>query len=108
MRTIVVNLTDEQAEKLDALKELVWECALVKLSDAAYIPLLVERALRSEHRIGQTRKGGTPCAYTTPLATWCERGGIVDRAEPHGAALPMRTGIVGLRGVRRTGGRLLC
>ena len=42
MRTIFVTLTDAQAKKLDALKELVWECALVKLSDAAYIPLLIE------------------------------------------------------------------
>ena len=42
MRTITITLTDEQARKLDVLKSLVWEAALVKLTDEAYIPMLIE------------------------------------------------------------------
>ncbi|MCY4452609.1 MAG: hypothetical protein OXC01_11725 [Immundisolibacterales bacterium] len=42
MRVIQIVFTDEQAEKLDALRQHFYEESLVKLTAESYIPLLVE------------------------------------------------------------------
>ena len=58
MRTIVVNLDEAQAAKLDALKAKFWESSLVKLTDSAYLPLLIEGHYTAVDRTGRVRRGG--------------------------------------------------